>query len=70
MALSGTEQAFLQKMMAMKAMSLQEALRHYNKCDAAIATLKNRNQKPIRDASGLEEKFLHIDKYVTLICVF
>lgn len=62
LALSSTDQAFLQTMMAMKAMSANEALKHYNRCDAAAAAHGSRGRaKPLRDTLSLTEKIDNIN---------
>lgn len=64
MALSYADQAFLQKMMAVKAMSMADAVKHYNKIANSISEAKKGRAKPLRDASALEAKIADISKYV------
>lgn len=62
MSLSTVDQAFLQRMVALKTMTIPDAIKHYNKCIQAYATLKSARPKVIRDAAELEDRMQRINR--------
>lgn len=62
MALGITEQAFLQRLMACKAMTATDALKYYNKCEKVAAAAQNRTVKKVQQRYQLDQKLENITK--------
>lgn len=62
MSLQLVDQAFIQKLMAMKAMSTTEALKQYNRCETHEANMQQRRPRHLHDIQALGQKLENINR--------
>lgn len=69
MSLSGTEQSFVQAMLAAKALSTSKAIDLYNTC---AGNVNPKRTTKIRDAEAFQKKIERINAYVNecIVCMF